>query len=254
MIVDKIIEQATERALKGGQTLKRLVVGVKYLGVELSDGSCGLAFRFDPDPFHFIAKKSGSDEYDKLPLTTLIGFAADNRSLLRSGIGIAVINALTPWEEMQSPEKKDSAEAAGIKDGDVVGMVGFFPPLVKMLEKRDVDLRVFERSVHQPHPYLYPDWAEHRLLPECDVVILTGTSCINGTIDQLLDYCSNARQVSVTGPSTPMYPKAFAGTNATILAGAKYKEDEKEELFKALSLGYCGSETLNYMDKFAWRL
>ena len=56
---------------------------------------------------------------------------------------------------------------------------------------------------------LYPDWAEYRLLPECDVVILTGTSVINGTIDQLLSWCSGAREVSVTGPSTPMYPDSY---------------------------------------------
>ena len=254
MIIDKVIEQAQARAAEGGQRIVRLNIGIKYLAAELSDGRCGLSFRYDVDPFHLIDKGPAAGDVDKLPLSTLIDWAADNRSLLRSGIGMAVINALTPWEEMQSPERQDSAEAAGIRDGDIVGMVGFFPPLVKKLEKRNIELRVFERSFKQPHPCLYPDWAENRLLPGCDVVIMTGTSCINGTIDQLLAYCTGARQVSVTGPTTPMYPKAFAGTNATILAGAKYRPGQKEELFRAISLGCCGAETLEYLDKFAWRL
>ncbi len=133
-------------------------------------------------------------------------------------------------------------------------MVGFFSPLVKKLEKRNIELRVFERSFKLPHPALYPDWAEHRLLPDCDVVIVSGTSCVNGTIDQLLEYCSGARQVSVTGPTTPMYPKAFAGTNATILAGSRVKEKQVDALLNAVSLGACGNEAIRFMDRFAHRL
>ena len=254
MIIDKVIEQALQRAENGGQTVTKLSVGVKYIAVELSDGSVGLSFRFPDDPFHLIDRGPGAGETAALPVPVLIEWAADNRSLLRSGIGLAVCNALAPWEEMQSPEKADSAEAAGIKDGDVVGMVGFFPPLVRKLEKRDIELRVFERSFREPHPCLYPDWAEDRLLPGCDVVIMTGTSCINSTIDHMLSLCTGARQVSVTGPSTPMYPQAFEGTNATILAGAKFRPGRKDELFNAIAQGACGAETLNFLDKFAFRL
>ena len=83
---------------------------------------------------------------------------------------------------------------------------------------------------------------------------MTGTACVNGTIDQLLEYCIGARQVSVTGPTTPMYPRAFEGTNATILAGSRYRPDPRDKLFEAISLGACGAETLEFLDKVAYKL
>ena len=269
-IIDKVMEQAQQRAARldsspGGLHLSRLNIGIKYLAVELSDGSVGLSFRFPEDPFHLIEDPLSDDgkaappasQYSAQPVRTLISWAADNRSLLRSAIGIAVCSALAPWDELEASgrelESQDSAEASAIRDGDIVGMVGFFPPLVKKLEKRNIELRIFERTMRQPHPCLYPDRAENRLLPDCDVVIMTGTACVNGTIDQLLEYCSGARQVSVTGPTAPMYPKAFAGTNATILAGARVREEQKQQLFDAVSHGCCGAETLKFMNKVSYR-
>jgi len=256
MIIDKVKTQALALdQTAGGLKIERLELGAKYLGVELEDGRCGVCFRFDPDTFGEIGGWELPSSFQGAAAADLIPWAGDNHSLLRSGIGIAVINALTPWDEMASRVPKDSAEAAGIQAGDVVGMVGFFPPLVRMLgERDDIDFRIFERSFREPHPCLYPDWSEHRLLPECDVVIMTGTSGINSTLDQMLSWCTGAREVSVTGPSTMMYPSAYEGTNATILAGAKYLPKKMDEMFEAVSSGRCGNEILRYLEKYAYRL
>ena len=253
MIIDKIKTQAID--LAGGLKIKRLEIGGKYLGAELEDGRCGLCFRFDPDPFAAIGGAELPSDFRGMAAAELVSWAGDMRSLLKSAVGIAVINALTPWDEMQTREGKDSAEAAGIKAGDIVGMVGFFPPLVRMLSARDdIELRVFERSFREPHPCLYPDWSEFRLLPECDVVIMTGTSGINSTLDPMLSWCTGAREVSVTGPSSMMYPSAYEGTGATILAGARSNPEKKEEMFDAISTGRCGNEILRYLEKFAYKL
>lgn len=252
MIIDKVKTQALD--LAGNLTIERLEIGGKYLGVQISDGRCGICFRFNPDTFAF-----GSGElpavFNGMKVVDLISWAGDMHSLVRSAIGIAVINALTPWEEMESRESRDSAEAAQIKAGDVVGMVGFFPPLVKMLSARDdIELRVFERGFKEPHPCLYPDWSEYRLLPECDVVIMTGTSGINSTLDPMLSWCTGAREVNVTGPSTMMYPAAYEGTRATILAGAKWVPQKVNEMFGAITTNSCGNEILKFLEKFAYRL
>ncbi|MBI9106284.1 MAG: hypothetical protein JEZ04_06015 [Spirochaetales bacterium] len=256
MIIDKIKIQALEIDRKaGGLEVKRIVLGAKYLAAELSDGRCGLSFRFNSDVFEASGGWMCPADFSGMKAAELICWAGDSRSLLKSGIGISVINALAPWDEMDSREGKGGAEAAGIKAGDVVGMVGFFPPLVRMLGDRDdIELRIFERGFREPHPCLYPDWSEYRLLPECDIVIMTGTSGINSTLDQMLSWCTGARQVSVTGPSTMMYPSAYEGTGATILAGARYLPNKKDEMFDAVGTGRCGAEILQFLEKFAFRL
>jgi hypothetical protein len=253
MIIDKVKAQALD--LAGGLKIERLEIGGKYMGVELDDGRCGVCFNFNPDAFGAIGGWKLPSEFKGMFASDLIPWAGDMHSLLRSAIGISVINALTPWDEMTTREGKDSAEAAGIKPGDVVGMVGFFPPLVRMLSKRaDIELRVFERGFKEPHACLYPDWAEYRMLPECDVVIMTGTSGINSTLDPMLTWCTGARDISVTGPSTMMYPAAYEGTRATILAGARWVPEKRDEMFGAISTNSCGNEILRFLDKFAYKL
>ena len=51
---------------------------------------------------------------------------------------------------------------------------------------------------------VYPDWAEPLLLPGCDVVIISGTTFVNKTIDFVLENTNNARKVAVAGPTTPL--------------------------------------------------
>ena len=56
-----------------------------------------------------------------------------------------------------------------------------------------------------PQPGDYPDSACDFILPECDIVIITGSSLINKTLPHLLTLCENAYTV-LTGPSVPLCP------------------------------------------------
>ena len=81
------------------------------------------------------------------------------------------------------------------------------------------------------------------LLPKCDIVILSGSTTINGTIDELLEMCSNAREIIMVGPSTPMYAEGWKGTGLTGLAGALWNNEEKEEIFLRITHG-CGVQQI----------
>ena len=74
-----------------------------------------------------------------------------------------------------------------------------------------------------------------KLLPECNIVVLSGTTMINHTIKNLLDICSNARGIVMIGSSTPMFPEAFEDTNVRVLAGSWWDNSSKKELFKTIS-------------------
>ena len=74
------------------------------------------------------------------------------------------------------------------------------------------------------------------MLPTCDVVVISGTAMINGSVDGLLEICDEARDVIMVGASTPMYPEAFLGTKVTVLAGSWWKSECKEVIFKKISL------------------
>ena len=51
----------------------------------------------------------------------------------------------------------------------------------------------------------YPDSACDLILPQCDLVLITGSSLTNKTLPHLLELCKNAT-VILTGPSVPLCP------------------------------------------------
>ena len=58
-----------------------------------------------------------------------------------------------------------------------------------------------------------------KILPECEIAVITSTSLINGTLDAILTHCQNCREVLLLGPSTPLVTDAFVETPVTMLSG-----------------------------------
>ncbi len=59
------------------------------------------------------------------------------------------------------------------------------------------------------------------VLAACSVAILTGTSLVTGTVDELLNDLGRPREAVLLGPSAPFCAEAFAGTPLTRIAGAR---------------------------------
>ena len=85
--------------------------------------------------------------------------------------------------------------------GKAVGMIGHMHGPAGMRERAE---RVFilEREVQEGD---YPDTACDWLLPQCDIVIITGSSLINKSLPHLLSLCPDAFTI-LTGPSVPLCP------------------------------------------------
>lgn len=88
--------------------------------------------------------------------------------------------------------------------GRLVSTVGHFHGGEKLQGMRE--LRVFEKD---PRPGDLPEQEEDRLLPESEIVVITGMALTNGTMPHLLELCRNAEIVALSGPSVPMTPLWF---------------------------------------------
>jgi hypothetical protein len=84
-------------------------------------------------------------------------------------------------------------------------IVGHFP-FVEKIRQVASSLWVLEK-----HPIEGDEPAEKasELIPQADVVAITGTALLNGTMDDLLSYCNKSSFVMVLGPSTPISPVWF---------------------------------------------
>lgn len=87
--------------------------------------------------------------------------------------------------------------------GRKVAVIGHFRGLENLAEV--CDLAILERS---PQAGDLPDPACEVVLPECEVVFITGTTLINKTLPRLLELSRNAF-VCLVGPTTPISPRVF---------------------------------------------
>jgi uncharacterized protein (DUF4213/DUF364 family) len=78
--------------------------------------------------------------------------------------------------------------------------------------------------VDEPQAELRPAQEAVQRLPKCQVAVITGTSIVNHSIDELLAASVRCRDVVVVGASTPLLPQAFAGTNVTLLSGVVVRD------------------------------
>ena len=78
-----------------------------------------------------------------------------------------------------------------------------------------------------------PSFAAEEVIPESDLLILTGTSLINKSMERLLELGRNATTI-VLGPSTPMSDVLF-DFGASVIAGIRVVDSER--LLRSLSQG-----------------
>ncbi|HHY96125.1 MAG TPA: DUF364 domain-containing protein [Firmicutes bacterium] len=131
---------------------------------------------------------------------------AASDSLIERALALAAVNSLLEVD----PTRCRQANAADVlaewgKDKRVC-VVGHFP-FVPRLKKVARELSVLER---RPLSGDLPASEAESVIPEADVVAITGTALINGSMEKLLALCSPGALVMVLGPTTPLSSVWFA--------------------------------------------
>jgi len=189
---------------------------------------CGLSSTFrDEGPSHDHGVRDVGNLTQKTALE-LVEYAK-SESLLEASIGMATINSLLDIDESKCIEKNAFEIILEKGQGKNVAIVGHFPWIPKLREKVK-NFWVLEQRVREGD---LPAKEADRILPECDVVGITGTSFINHTLEGLLALCKKAFVVLI-GPTSPLSPVLFEyGIEA--VCGSKVVVAEK--LIRSISEG-----------------
>jgi hypothetical protein len=126
-------------------------------------------------------------------------------SLLEAGIGMAAINSLLDVDEARCLELNAGDLLIERGRGKKVALVGHFP-FVPALRAGAGRLWVLEL---RPHPGDVRATEAAAVLPQADIVAITGSAFINHTIEDLLGLCRPKSVVMVLGPTTPLSPVLF---------------------------------------------
>jgi len=244
MLTKIIAEKAAKRA--EGLTVSDVCLGLGYTAVQLSDGECGACFTFRNELGPKCGVINGAGNLIGLPATELLEMSMST-NLAEASLGVATINAILGRDFTAGSNAIDEMD---IRPGDTVGLIGNFVPIVKCLRDKVDKLYVFERQMTDPG--LLPDWSEDIYLPECDVVIITGVTFINKTIDHILEMSRNAKEIVLMGPSVCMEPEVLAKYGVTVLAGSRVSDAKK--LMLTVAQGGGGLEVSEYMERLCVRL
>ena len=130
---------------------------------------------------------------------------ANSDCLLQASVGMAAINSALEVD-LNKCQNINAAEVLYEKGEDKkVVVVGHFP-FVNKLRKLTKKLWVVERK---PQSGDIPASEAKRVIPQADVIAITGTALINGTMGELLSWCPKKSIVMVLGATTPLSPVWF---------------------------------------------
>lgn len=144
-----------------------------------------------------------------------------SRNTLEASIGMATINSLLDVDEEQCVDLNAYDVLAEKGQNRNIAVVGHFP-FVPKLRKMASNLWVIEKRLR---PGDLPESEAGRILPQCDVVCLTGTSFINHTIEDLLSLCRKSFVV-LTGPTSPLTPLLFE-FGIDVICGTRVADPEE---------------------------
>lgn len=226
----------------GTLTVERVVIGVFFTGVRLSNGFGGLCATpvkslpeavCCPSSVHAMPLPGRMRGRKARELLDEI----ERESGLRRAVGVAVLNALAAAcrDRCSSAEHTlltdtDAFDAARIRPSDHVVLVGAFGPFIRALRQREQSFVVLEKdpsTLRQDEMRWYrPAEAAAEVVPRADVLLVTGTTLVNDTLEDLLDLARRDAEVVMIGPTVSLLPEALFRRGVRVAGGVRVTDPD----------------------------
>jgi len=234
--------------------IERAVVGLFFTGVKLSTGhvgACATPIKTIPDAVCCPSSTHAMPFPGKMRSRRAAAFLDEVQQPdgIRRAVGIATMNALAAlcWERRPHPDVAmeigvDAFDAANIRAGQTVVVVGAFVPFLRELKRRGQPYLVLEqdpatlRADEMPfyrHAAQAPDVAS-----QADVLLITGTTLLNDTLDQILAAARPDACKVVVGPTIGLVPDAYLRRGCDLLGTIRVTH--ADEFLDVLSEGGSG--------------
>jgi uncharacterized protein (DUF4213/DUF364 family) len=223
-------------------TVERAVVGVFFTGVKLSNGiagACTTPIETVRETFCCASAVAGGRSPGNISGSPALALAREalGPNGLGRGLGIAALNALadTCWRRRPHPRAElrvgvDAFDATEIRPADKVVAVGAFVPFLRALKQRGRPFFVLEQNPAtlkaDEMPFFQPVAEARTVIPAADVVLITGSTLVNDTLEDLLALRKPGARVTVVGPTVGMLPDAFLRRGADVLGSVRITEPD----------------------------
>ncbi|MFV0492640.1 MAG: Rossmann-like domain-containing protein [Pseudorhodobacter sp.] len=228
---------ATARAILGPEAesarINRATLGLFFIAVTLDTGETGLCatpLKEIPEAVCCPSSAMSMPFPGKLEGKGALRLAEEaiSQTGLRRALGIAALNALASRAAQKRTganhkvlENTEAFDVAAVQPDETAVVVGAFGPFLKALRKIGAQYFVLEkdpatlRPEEMPHYRAAETYGE--IVPEADVLLITGTTLINDTLGDLIACAKPTARVVLVGPTVPILPDAFLDRPGMVL-------------------------------------
>ena len=194
-----------------------------FCAVQLSDGSSGLSYVLLEDALASLQALDASSLSGQPALELARHLPGGDPA--RRCLALAAFNALARHLLERAGFLPDfatnSVGSLELDGSDRLGMVGFFPPLVRRALDQGIALTVLElrSELVQEQPGMSVTLDPSRLA-ECSKIICTSTTLLNDSLDAVLAHARSCREFVIVGPSAVCVPDPLFARGVTGVGGA----------------------------------
>lgn len=204
----------------------------KFCAIELQDGAFGLSYVLLGDTLDALTGARAGAAASRLAGADPLQLARrlDSGSAVERALALAAINALTDsvWRQVgyQPPPAGNSLGDVQLDSHDHLGMIGFFPPLVRQVQAVGGRISVLEldevmvQRQRQRFPQVHIT-LDRSALATCNKVVGTSTMLLNHTLEAMLAAAPQATAFAVIGPSAGLWPDVLFARGVTLLGGTR---------------------------------
>lgn len=219
--------------------IEQLVIGIYFTAVKLSSGYSGLAYT-NLDSLDCCAHNRTKGFGDFTPGNFKGRKVADlfdhhDQSCLIKTVELAVMNAISAEliaeSDYKITENQDPIELVDLIDKKRVCVVGAFLSYINKIAETDCILQIVELNEtvvpEEYKPYLVLSDLTEKAISNSEIVIITGASLANNTLDRMLELISIETQVIVVGPTSSLIPDVLFTRGVNILGATRIIDSDK---------------------------
>ena len=235
-------------------SIEGLTIGLFFTGVKLSSGTGGLCYTpIKQIPEAVCCPSSAGRVFDPRAVRGIKAVdaleALSSPEPMKKAVAIATLNALSAlcWQVRPTGYQihmgTDALGLIKIPDQATVAVVGAIIPVMRCLKAKGGNWWVIEqdpgvlKADELPHFVRWED--SNKVLSMADVVIITGVTLINDTLEPILRMVRTEAEVGVMGPTASMLPDVLFDRGVRIVGGVLVKDaDRVLEVLAAGGSGY----------------
>jgi uncharacterized protein (DUF4213/DUF364 family) len=239
-------------------TITDVRIGVLLSAVLLSDGSCGVSSTVLDTNSHCDRKSRDFGDFSPLKIKgqkVINLIETEKKSTFIDTLKIAVLNAISSklltTSDYRIIENSDPIDLIDLTSKKTITIVGGFQTYIQKISETNNKLYILElneNALSEEQKQFYVPASEYsKILPASDIVIITGLTLVNNTIDDLLSSIKPKTQVIVTGPSSSIIPDVLFKNRVNIIGATRITDSDL--LFSIVSEAGAGFHLFRYCAK-----